>query len=569
MLDAAKSLGVDTIASYVPWQHHERREGGYDLRELEDFLALVAARGLHFFARPGPYIYAEWRNLGVPDHAVPFAKHTAEFRRKAAHWIAAVMKVLAPHLGKLVVAVQADNEIDPMPHFYGEDQGFAVWLERRYGSIESLNRAWGASYAGFGEPLPTLYPFVEDARYRDGQQYRYDLATDYARWVVAEYRKHAGATPIVLNTWPYVNAQNWRDLAELADVFGIDPYPSNECRDGTRELFEQLRLLRMVSRSPFIAEFGAGIWRGAKSDYTSEHYRLLALAALAGGVRGWNWYMLADRDNWSGAPINARGVVDAALGPVFARAVRDHASLAGAPAPETSCAVVWSWRFHQTAATRREPAADSLLQALHETGIEYDFVDPERDLGPPRLLLVGAGVEDAGPLWAFAERGGTLVFFQHLADGCARPDGTSHHAPVNLEVSLGFSTDRPVFAYRKVPGEPIVAVQRAWPVDPDQELHRSQALGRRYVTGYVQTVGRGRVLVVGCAPSRAAILAVHRYLGVPIPALPLARGVYASKRGAKLVLVNPGAAANAAIEVGGRVVNVELERAGGAIVELA
>ncbi len=40
-------------------------------------------------------------------------------------WIAAMLAELRPYFGRLIIAVQADNEIYPMPHFYGEDQGFA------------------------------------------------------------------------------------------------------------------------------------------------------------------------------------------------------------------------------------------------------------------------------------------------------------------------------------------------------------------------------------------------------------------------------------------------------------
>ncbi|MCC6408057.1 MAG: beta-galactosidase [Planctomycetes bacterium] len=568
VLDAARSLGVRTIASYVPWEHHERAPGVHDFEELSAFLALVESKGFTFFARPGPFIYAEWKNLGVPDRVVGFAKHTPEFRAAAAEWIAAVMRELQPRLGRLVIAVQADNEIDPMPHFHGEDQGFAAWLARRFASVAELNAAWGTDYRGFDEALPTLYPFREDARYRDSQQYRFDLATDYARFVVGEYRKHCGATPIVLNTWPYVNAQNWRDLAELADVYGIDPYPDAECNGDASELLEQLRTLRMVAREPFVAEFGAGVWRGATCDYGPDHYRLLAHAALAAGVRGWNWYMLVERDNWQGSPINERGDVDPRLGPAFRDAVVAFERLEHAPAPETSFAVTWSWRWQQTAATRRERPRDPLFAALAACGCEWDFVDVERELGAPRVLFVAGEIDEPRPLFDYVERGGTLVCFQTLIAGVPRPDGTSHHAPDALESSLGFVTRRPVFAYRRVPGEPIVAVQRAWTEDPDQRLLQALAVGREYVTGFIEPRGAGRLVVVGCEPSREAVLAVLARLRAMPPAWSATPGVHVAKRGDELVLVNAGRACTARVRVGERELVVDLPRAGGAITKL-
>lgn len=567
-LAAARELGVRTISSYVPWQHHERAPGNHDFTELREFLALVEARGFTFFARPGPYIYAEWKNLGVPDRIVRFPKRSREFREAAATWIAAACAELRPHLGRLVIAVQADNEIDPMPHFYGEDQGFAEWLARRYASVADLNAAWGTSHRRFEDALPTLYPFREDARYRDSQQYRYDSATDYARWVVAEYRRHVGATPLVLNTWPYVNAQNWRDLAELVDVYGIDPYPDAECGGDPTELLEQLRALRMVTRVPFLAEFGAGVWRGAKCDYSPEHYAFLAHAALAGGVRGWNWYMLVGRDNWQGAPIDERGALDPRLAPVFRDAARAFVELEDAPPPETGFAVTWSWRWQQTAATRRERPRDPLFAALGACGCEYDFVDVERELPAVPLVLVAGEVDDPQRLLAYVERGGTLVMFQTLVPGAPWPDGTSHHAPDALESSLGFVTRRPVFSYRDVPGERIVAVQRAFTDDPNQRLHQALALGREYVTGFVAPRGAGRLVVVGCEPTREAVLAVLGRFGALPPAWSSTPGVHVSKRGRRLVVCRVGSTGTAVVRVGERELALELPRTGGRILAL-
>lgn len=566
VLASARALGVEVIGTYVPWQFHETSEGTYDFSLLDAFLDAVERHGFKVFARPGPFIYAEWRNMGIPDHAVSYHKLHPEFRRKAARWIAAVMTAIRPRLGKLIVAVQADNEIDPMLHVYGENLGFGEWLRRRYGDVERLNAAWGTAYGGFEEAMPTLSPIVDGPQFRDSCQYRYDLATDYARWAVGEYRRNGCHVPIVLNTWPGVDAQNWRDLAELADIYGIDPYPANECNARYRYFRERLRLLRAVTRFPYIAEFGSGIWVSARErNYTADHYRLTAMTALASGVRGWNWYMLVNRDNWTGAPINERGVTDPKLGRAFADAVRAFKTLESAPPPETSCAVTWSWRYHQTAQIRRRSVDDPLLGVLHDMGIEYDLVDVDHDFAPPRLLFVAGDIEQPDRLWRYVEDGGNLVMFQRLIPGCARPDGTSHPNARRLGVSLGFVTNKAVFAYRKVPCTPITARQLPWRTDEDGRRMMELAAGRTYTTGYIERRGRGSVMVVGCAPSADAVLAVHRHYGVSIPVLPLTPGVHASKRGEHIIVLNPGEARTAKLQVGDRVRHVDLPRCSGVI----
>lgn len=592
-LDAARQLGAETIGMYVMWELHEQREGEYDFAALHAFLAAVEQRGLKVVARPGPFFYAEWRNLGIPDHAVPYPKGHPEFRRRAARWIAAAMAELQPYLGRLIVAVQADNEIDPMPHFWGEDQGFADWLRRRYGSIERLNDAWATGYAGFAEPIPWLAAQLEAGcssqdrasgvrnRIADSCQYRYDLATDYARWVVAEYRRCGCSVPILLNTWPGVDAQNWHDFQEIADFFGIDPYPTNECRTDFRCFRERLRLLRCVSRFPYIAEFGAGVWHGADPAYSAEHYRLTALTALASGVRGWNWYMLVNRDNWSGAPINERGVIRPELGDVFSEAIRDFKALEHAPPPATSFSVTWSWRYHQRAQIAKREADDPLFAALHELGVEYDFVDVDHPFVQardgqvwPKLLLAAGDIAEPDRLWDYVERGGKLVVFQRLIDGCAIPDGTSHAGAEHLEVTLpgaagqppvSFVTHKPVLAYRHAPGAAIVARQLPWRVDEDQRRLMQLAVGRTYTTGYVEPRGRGVLMVLGTAPSAESIRAAHAYFGIPLPVLPLTPGVHATRRGERLIVLNPGEAKAARLLIDGVERFVELPRCGGVI----
>ena len=566
ILDAAKGLGVKVLASYMMWEYHEVREGVYDFTQLHAFLTEVKARGFKVLARPGPFYYAEWRNLGIPDHAVPFGKHTPEFRRKATVWIEAIMAELRPYLGDLIIALQADNEIDPMPHFWGEDQGFAGWLRHRYADVPALNAAWGSHYTSFEEPAPSLAPFFQDRPFRDSCQYRYDLATEYARWAVGEFRRCGCAVPILLNTWPGVDAQHWRDLADLADLYGIDPYPSNECREDFRYFRERLRLLRAVTPFPYIAEFGSGIWHGMPNrDYSADHYRLTAITALASGVRGWNWYMLANRDNWYRSPINERGVVHPELGDAFSQAIGWFHELAEAPPPHASCSLTWSWHYNQVAQIRKQDVDDPLPAVLHEMGLEYDWVDVDRPFEPPALLMLCGDVEQPQRVWDYVEAGGNLVLFQRLLPGMPRPDGTSHPGAANLEVSLGFTSHRAVFNYRRTPGESITARQLRTPSDDDQQRLWDLSIGRTYTTGYIERRGRGRLMVLGCAPSREAILAVHRYFGVDIPVLPLTPGVHASLRGDRLVVVNPGEAKTARLLVKGQERYVNLPRCSGVV----
>ena len=65
-----KSAGVQVIASYIIWIHHEEVEGEFDWtgqRDLHRFVTLCAKHGMLFDARIGPWSHAEVRNGGLPD----------------------------------------------------------------------------------------------------------------------------------------------------------------------------------------------------------------------------------------------------------------------------------------------------------------------------------------------------------------------------------------------------------------------------------------------------------------------------------------------------------------------
>ncbi|MFT3737808.1 MAG: beta-galactosidase [Breznakibacter sp.] len=65
-----KANGIDIIATYVFWNHHEEEEGRFDWsdgRDLKAFVEACARHGLYVWLRIGPWCHGEARNGGFPD----------------------------------------------------------------------------------------------------------------------------------------------------------------------------------------------------------------------------------------------------------------------------------------------------------------------------------------------------------------------------------------------------------------------------------------------------------------------------------------------------------------------
>ena len=68
-----KAGGIEVVATYVIWIHHEEVKGEWEFsgqKDLRHFVALCQKVGLKFFLRVGPFAHGEVRNGGLPDWLV-------------------------------------------------------------------------------------------------------------------------------------------------------------------------------------------------------------------------------------------------------------------------------------------------------------------------------------------------------------------------------------------------------------------------------------------------------------------------------------------------------------------
>ncbi len=115
-----KSAGVQVVATYVIWIHHEEVEGQWDWsgqKDLRRFVQLCAKHGMYVLPRIGPWSHAEVRNGGFPDWLL--AKTKQQRSNDPAYLsdvdlyykqIGEQLKGLMWSEGGPVIAVQLENE---------------------------------------------------------------------------------------------------------------------------------------------------------------------------------------------------------------------------------------------------------------------------------------------------------------------------------------------------------------------------------------------------------------------------------------------------------------------------
>ncbi|MFZ2988605.1 beta-galactosidase [Ideonella sp.] len=116
-----KAGGVDVVASYVIWNHHEAHDGQFNWqgrRDLGRFVRLAAEVGLYVYLRPGPWSHAEVRLGGFPAwlpaigelrcNAPAYLRHVARFYQQVGAQVAGLMWAD----GGPVIGLQLENEYD-------------------------------------------------------------------------------------------------------------------------------------------------------------------------------------------------------------------------------------------------------------------------------------------------------------------------------------------------------------------------------------------------------------------------------------------------------------------------
>lgn len=152
----ARAMGLNTVAIYVMWNHHEREPGVFDFetgnRDVAAFIRLCAEEGMWVYLRPGPYICGEWTNGGLPAYLLRDpdtrlrTRDDPRYMAAVRRYFAALASRIAPlmaHAGGPILMVQIENEYS----MFADDIGYLdvlrdIWREHGIDGPFSVSDGW-------------------------------------------------------------------------------------------------------------------------------------------------------------------------------------------------------------------------------------------------------------------------------------------------------------------------------------------------------------------------------------------------------------------------------------------
>jgi beta-galactosidase len=324
---------------------------------------------------------------------------------------------------------------------------FRTWLQRRYDTLEMLNRAWGTDfwsqrYSSWDEILP---PRRAPTWPNPGQQLDFlrfcsDELLDCfeAEWAILTEK--SPGIPITTNFMGFFKPLDYWKWAEHEDVVSNDSYPDPSDPASSMRAAMAGDLMRSLGRGrPWILMEQTPNrvnWRDVNVAKAPGRMRLWSYQAIARGADGVMFFQW--RQSRAGAEKHHSAMVPhgpAETSPTWREVLKLGGELRGLDSVcgsrvHADVAIVHDWESWWALELPSKPSAqlrlveqlESWYRALFEANVTVDFARPTDDLSRYRLVLVpnlyAPSDEAAVSLNAYVHGGGTLVmgFFSGIVD---------------------------------------------------------------------------------------------------------------------------------------------------------
>jgi len=307
----AAGFNIVRMAEFA-WINMEPREGLFDFDWLDESLAILADHGISAILGTPTAVMPAWLAHKYPEALATQANGQRQRWgvRKNNCFSSGTYRMLSVRITSAmaeqfagtpnVIGWQTDNEFGgPVCYCDTCRNEFHAWLRARYGSLEEVNRAWGAFFWGhtFTDwieiPLPDDFATHNPSLCLDWQRFNSWLnvrfQADQVRIIRAQCPNHF----VTHNFMGLFSELNYYDLARDLDFVTWDNYPVGDAPSVKYDAATAADVMRGLKRRNFwIMEQTAGApgWGQFGRNPRPGEIRQVAYQQLAHGADGQIWF---------------------------------------------------------------------------------------------------------------------------------------------------------------------------------------------------------------------------------------------------------------------------------------
>jgi beta-galactosidase len=458
-----REAGVNLVSLAIfSWAKLQPNEKTYEFGWLDQVMDLLAKNGILVCLATATGSPPPWLSVKYPDVLPVDASGLALYHGSRQHYspssptyqrfAAELVRQLAERYRAhpALAAWHVNNEYACHTgecHSPDSSAAFRRWLQKKYGTLDQLNAAWGTAfwsqiYQSWDEVFtPRRAPHDRNPTQQlDFRRFTSDAFLGLYRMEKAILNELTPAVPATTNLVWFIRAIDVRSWAPDLDFISWDCYPDpltgNAAQHFAAVGHDLMRSLKKNQPFMLIEQAPSAVtWRAINPPKGPGVMRLWSLQALARGADGVMFFQW--RASQAGAEKYITGMVghgDPAQSRVFAEIkalgaeLLKLAPLVGSTV-HSRVAIIFDWPVCWALELEAKPArldypgwATELHRYFYERNIPVDFIRPDAALDDYALVVAPAlyllTQADAANLEQFVQRGGTLLatFFSGIVD---------------------------------------------------------------------------------------------------------------------------------------------------------
>jgi beta-galactosidase len=454
------SVNLVTVGVFA-WARLEPHEGSFSFGWLHDLLDLLAANGIGVDLATPTAAPPAWMSVRYPD-ILPVDVSGARY----SHGSRQAICICSPtYLEKArTIVTQLVNEVGhheaiKMWHVHNEyachvpycycdhhAQAFRQWLERRYGSLDAVNDAWGTTfwsqtYTDLSQVVPPRLTaaFVNPSLDLDYKRFSSDAFLQEFLMERAVLKGTRPDLPVTTNFMGFFKPLDYFEWAAQMDVVSTDSYPDMSDLEWQVQSAMHCDLVRGLNKQvPWMVMEQTPsrvTWHNPNVPKRPGHMRAMSYQAVARGASGLMFFQW--RASRTGAEKFHSAMVPHAgtASPVWAEVAalgKELSSLEdfSGTVVDAKVALLFSWPNWWALEAPSQPAGGLTLNGqlmwlyrpLFTSGVNINFCQPDEPVDGyeavivPSLYLISE--QQAANLLSFVEAGGTAVvsFWSGIVD---------------------------------------------------------------------------------------------------------------------------------------------------------